>query len=145
VDSTAYVLLTDPRRFDVMVTENLFGDILSDEAAAISGSLGLLASASLGERATEHGTFGMYEPVHGSAPQIAGSGMANPLAAVASAAMMLRHSLGQEAAAVALETATDEAIESGPRTADLGGHAVTDEVTDFLLGRIAGTQVGAPA
>ena len=83
VDSTAYLLLTDPRRFDVIVTENLFGDILSDEAAAISGSLGLLASASLGARATEHGTFGMYEPVHGSAPQIAGTGAANPLATVA--------------------------------------------------------------
>jgi 3-isopropylmalate dehydrogenase len=145
VDSAAYVLLTDPRRFDVIVTENLFGDILSDEAAAISGSLGLLASASLGGRATDHGTFGMYEPVHGSAPQIAGSGVANPLAAVASAALMLRHSLGEEAAAVALDAATDEAIETGPRTADLGGRAVTDEVTDFLLGRIALTGVGAPA
>jgi 3-isopropylmalate dehydrogenase len=145
VDSTAYALLTDPRRFDVIVTENLFGDILSDEAAAISGSLGLLASASLGERTTEHGTFGMYEPVHGSAPQIAGTGMANPLAAVASAALMLRHSLGEEAAAVALEAAIDDAIGSGPRTPDIGGTAATDEVADFLLGRIAKDRVGAPA
>ena len=114
VDSTAYLLLTDPRRFDVIVTENLFGDILSDEAAAISGSLGLLASASIGTRATEHGTFGMYEPVHGSAPQIAGTGAANPLATVASTAMLLRHSLGEEAAADALDAAVDEAIASGP-------------------------------
>ena len=145
VDSTAYLLLTDPRHFDVLVTENLFGDILSDEAAAISGSLGLLASASLGVRATEHGTFGMYEPVHGSAPQIAGTGVANPLAAVASAALMLRHSLGEEEAAAALEAAKDEAIERGPRTADLGGEAGTDSVTDFLLGRISVAEVGAPA
>ncbi|HEY8171258.1 MAG TPA: 3-isopropylmalate dehydrogenase [Candidatus Limnocylindria bacterium] len=145
VDSAAYLLVADPRHFDVIVTENLFGDILSDEAAAISGSLGLLASASIGVRATEHGTFGMYEPVHGSAPQIAGTGMANPMAAVASAALMLRHSLGEEAAAVALEAAIDHAIEAGPRTPDLGGGAATDEVTDFLLGRVAQPQVGAPA
>ena len=145
VDSTAYRLLTEPRHFDVIVTENLFGDILSDEAAAISGSLGLLASASLGVRTTERGTFGMYEPVHGSAPQIAGRGVANPLAAVASAALMLRHSLGEEAAAEALEAATDTAIDSGPRTADLDGAAGTDEVAEFLIGHIAQTSVGAPA
>jgi 3-isopropylmalate dehydrogenase len=144
VDSTAYLLLTDPRRFDVIVTENLFGDILSDEAAAISGSLGLLASASLGVRTTPHGTFGMYEPVHGSAPQIAGTGTANPLATVASAALMLRHSLGAGPAADALDGAVDEAVASGPRTADIGGSAVTDEVTAFLRGRI-GLTAGAPA
>ncbi|HEY6607717.1 MAG TPA: 3-isopropylmalate dehydrogenase [Candidatus Limnocylindria bacterium] len=144
VDSTAYLLLTDPRRFDVIVTENLFGDILSDEAAAISGSLGLLASASLGVRTTQHGTFGMYEPVHGSAPQITGTGTANPLATVASAALLLRHSLGEEAAAGTLEAAVDQAIASGPRTADIGGEAGTEAVTAFLHGQI-GLTAGAPA
>ncbi|MCC6617844.1 MAG: 3-isopropylmalate dehydrogenase [Chloroflexi bacterium] len=144
VDSTAYLLMTDPRRFDVIVTENLFGDILSDEAAAISGSLGLLSSASLGTRTTARGTFGMYEPVHGSAPQIAGRGVANPLATVASAALMLRHSLGEPSAADALDAAVDAAIESGPRTADLGGVADTDEVAAWLLERIgSGAEVAA--
>lgn len=136
VDSTAYLVLTDPRRFDVIVTENLFGDILSDEAAAISGSLGLLPSASLGTRTTPHGRFGLYEPVHGSAPQIAGTGAANPLAAVASAAMLLRLSLGESVAADDLDAAVDAAIDAGPRTADLGGTASTAEVTAFLLDRI---------
>jgi 3-isopropylmalate dehydrogenase len=144
VDSTAYVLLTDPRRFDVIVTENLFGDILSDEAAAISGSLGLLSSASLGSRATEHGTFGMYEPIHGSAPQIAGTGTANPLATVSSAALLLRHSLGETDAADALDAAVEAAIADGPRTADLGGAASTDEVSAFLLQRI-GAAAGVAA
>jgi 3-isopropylmalate dehydrogenase len=144
VDSTAYLILTDPRRFDVIVTENLFGDILSDEAAAIAGSLGLLPSASLGTRATENGRFGMYEPVHGSAPQIAGHGVANPLATVASAAMMLRLSLGESDAAAALDTAVDAAIERGPRTADLGGSATTAEIQEFLLQAIA-PPVGASA
>jgi len=136
VDSTAYLLVADPRRFDVIVTENLFGDILSDEAAAIAGSLGLLPSASLGARLTEHGRFGMYEPIHGSAPQIAGRGVANPLATVASAAMMLRWSFGQAAAADALEAAVDTAIAHGPRTPDLGGDASTVGVERFLLAAI---------
>ncbi|MGZ8475041.1 MAG: 3-isopropylmalate dehydrogenase, partial [Candidatus Limnocylindria bacterium] len=144
VDSTAYLLMVDPRRFDVIVTENLFGDILSDEAAAIAGSLGLLPSASLGTRTTETGRFGLYEPVHGSAPQIAGLGVANPLATVASAALMLRLSLGETDAADALDVAVDRAIEDGPRTADLGGHAGTAAVTEFLLAGLAGP-VGAPA
>jgi 3-isopropylmalate dehydrogenase len=144
VDSTAYLILTEPRRFDVIVTENLFGDILSDEAAAIAGSLGLLPSASLGARTTGAGRFGMYEPIHGSAPQIAGQGMANPLATVASAAMMLRLSLGEADAAAALDTAVDAAIERGPRTADLGGEATTAEVTDFLLTALD-APVGAPS
>jgi 3-isopropylmalate dehydrogenase len=137
VDSTAYMILTDPRRFDVIVTENLFGDILSDEAAAIAGSLGLMPSASLGTRATDKGRFGMYEPVHGSAPQIAGQGVANPLATIASAAMMLRLSLDETDAATALDAAVDEAIERGPRPADLGGTATTAQVTDFLLTALA--------
>lgn len=140
VDSTAYLLLTDPSRYDVIVTENLFGDILSDEAAAISGSLGLLASASLGTRTTERGTFGMYEPVHGSAPQIAGRNVANPLAAVSSAALLLRHSLAETDAADALDAAVDDAIGTGPRTGDLGGTASTDEVTAFLLDRIGAAE-----
>ena len=137
VDSTAYLLMAEPARFDVIVTENLFGDILSDEAAAIAGSLGLLPSASLGTRTTATGRFGMYEPVHGSAPQIAGKGVANPLAAVASAAMMLRLSLGEMKAADALGAAVDGAIEHGPRTADLGGDATTQAVTDVLLQALA--------
>jgi 3-isopropylmalate dehydrogenase len=136
VDSTAYLLLTDPRRYDVIVTENLFGDILSDEAAAIAGSLGLLPSASLGTTGTAAGRFGLYEPVHGSAPQIAGQGVANPLATVASAAMLLRWSLGEVASADAVEAAVDAAIADGPRTPDLGGSSGTDEVTAFVLERI---------
>ena len=133
VDSTAYTILTQPAHYDVIVTENLFGDILSDEAAAIAGSLGLMASASLGTRTTSKGRFGMYEPVHGSAPSIAGQGVANPLAAVASAAMLLRWSLGEPNAADAIEAAVDTAIEVGPRTADLGGPDGTAAVTEFLL------------
>ena len=140
VDSTAYLVLTDPRRYDVIVTENLFGDILSDEAAAIAGSLGLLPSASLGTRETAAGRFGLYEPVHGSAPPIAGQGVANPLATVASAAMLLRWSLGEADAADAVDAAVDAAIGDGPRTPDLGGTAGTDEVTAFLLERIGAAQ-----
>ena len=136
VDSTAYLILTQPSHYDVIVTENLFGDILSDEAAAISGSLGLMASASLGTRTIAAGRFGLYEPVHGSAPSIAGQGVANPLATVASAAMMLRWSLGEPDAADAIEQAVDAAIEDGPRTADLGGSDGTEAVAAFVLGRI---------
>jgi 3-isopropylmalate dehydrogenase len=136
VDSAAYLLLTQPTHYDVIVTENLFGDILSDEAAAISGSLGLVPSASLGERRTTTGRFGLYEPVHGSAPSIAGLGVANPLATVASAAMLLRWSLGEADAADALEEAVEAAIDEGPRTGDLGGSDGTEAVAEFLLGRI---------
>ena len=142
VDSFAYLMLTQPGHYDVIVTENLFGDILSDEAAAIAGSLGLLPSASLGARTTTAGRFGLYEPVHGSAPGIAGQGVANPLATVASAALMLRWSLGETAAADALDAAVDEAIDHGPRTGDLGGSDGTEAVAGFLLGRI-GEPVGA--
>ncbi|MDQ4035917.1 MAG: 3-isopropylmalate dehydrogenase [Chloroflexota bacterium] len=136
VDSTAYLLLTQPGHYDVIVTENLFGDILSDEAAAIAGSLGLLASASLGTRTTPAGRFGLYEPVHGSAPDIAGRGAANPLATVSSAAMMLRLSLGEAGAADALEAAVDACIADGPRTGDLGGSDGTEAVAGSLLARI---------
>jgi len=144
VDATAYLILTQPAHYDVIVTENLFGDILSDEAAAIAGSLGLMASASLGTRTTDSGRFGLYEPVHGSAPSIAGQGIANPLATVASAAMLLRWSLGEAAAADAVDAAVDAALEHGPRTGDLGGSEGSEAVAGFLLGRI-GAAVEVPA
>ena len=130
VDSCAMKIALAPASFDVIVTENMFGDILSDEAGAIVGSLGLLPSASLGE-----GT-GLYEPVHGSAPDIAGRGIANPVGAIASAAMLLRHSLGLEDEARAVETAIEKTLKSGLRTADLaeGGTSVN---TDQMAGAIA--------
>ncbi len=144
VDSTAYLVLTQPTHYDVIVTENLFGDILSDEAAAIAGSLGLLASASLGARLTAGGRFGMYEPVHGSAPAIAGQGLANPLATVSSAALLLRLSLGETDAADTLDRAVTAAIDGGPRTADLGGDARTAAVEAFILERL-GDRAPVPA
>lgn len=113
VDSCAMRLITSPGAFDVVLTENLFGDILSDEAAAISGSLGMLASATIG------GKVGLYEPVHGSAPDLAGKGIANPLGAIASAAMLLRHSAGLSQAADDVEDAIREVLDDGHRTADL--------------------------
>lgn len=132
VDNAAMQLVRNPKQFDVIVTENMFGDILSDEAAMITGSIGMLPSASLGE-----GTRGMYEPVHGSAPDIAGKGIANPLATILSAAMMLRYSLGQEEAAKAIEAAVDAALTSGARTGDIAlkGEATlsTKEMTDRVL------------
>jgi 3-isopropylmalate dehydrogenase len=133
VDSLALALVSNPSRFDVLVTENLFGDILSDEAAAIAGSLGVLPSASLGERLTDHGRFGLFEPVHGSAPDIAGQGIANPLAAIGSAALMLAWSLGEPAAAEALERGVDAALTSETRTPDLGGTAPTSVVEALVL------------
>ena len=136
VDSFAADLMRRPARYDVVVTENLFGDILSDEAAVIAGSLGLLSSASLGARSTRHGRFGLYEPVHGSAPDIAGQGLANPAAAIGSAALMLRWSLSQPAAATALEEAVGAVLEAGPRTRDLGGDAGTAAVTDAVVLRL---------
>lgn len=121
VDNCAMQLVRDPRQFDVIVTENMFGDILSDEAAMLTGSLGMLPSASLGTgvAADGKGTFGLYEPVHGSAPTIAGQGIANPLATILSTALLLRHSLAQEAAANAVEAAVAHALEEGLRTADI--------------------------
>jgi 3-isopropylmalate dehydrogenase len=113
VDACAMHLITNPLRFDVILTENLFGDILSDEAAVISGSLGLLASATIG------GCVDLYEPVHGSAPDIAGRSVANPIGAIASAAMLLRHTAGLEAEAVDIESAISEVLGLGNRTADL--------------------------
>ncbi len=133
VDSMAMLLLTRPSAYDVIVTENLFGDILTDEAAALAGSLGLLPSASLGD-----GRVGLYEPIHGSAPDIAGKGMANPLGAILSAALLLRHSLGLEAEALAIEAAVDSVIERGVLTSDLGGSATTTEVTAAVLSALRG-------
>ena len=123
VDSCAMLLVRRPADFDVIVTENLFGDILSDEAAVLAGSLGMLPSASLGERRTEHGTFGLYEPIHGSAPDNAGQDKANPIGTILSAAMLLRMSLGRDDAATAIEAAVGAALDDGWRTADLADAA----------------------
>jgi len=119
VDATAMMLVTRPAAFDVMVTENLFGDILSDEASVLAGSLGMLPSASIGTRRTDHGLFGLYEPIHGSAPDIAGRDLANPIGTILSAAMLLRWSLGREEAAGALEAAVAHTLDDGYRTRDL--------------------------
>ncbi len=127
VDSCAMLLVKDPARFDVIVTENLFGDILSDEAAVLSGSLGMLPSASLGERRTDHGTFGLYEPIHGSAPDIAGQDKANPIGTILSGAMLLRWSLGRADAADAVEAAVARALDDGWRTGDLADPANPDD------------------
>ncbi|MHB8658168.1 MAG: 3-isopropylmalate dehydrogenase [Solirubrobacteraceae bacterium] len=128
VDNAAMRLISAPRHFDVIVTENMFGDILSDEAAMLTGSIGMLPSASLGG----HGP-GLFEPVHGSAPDIAGTGSANPLAMFLSAAMMLRHGLSLEAQAAAIESAVDQALAEGLRTPDLGGVASTAQATQAVL------------
>ena len=128
VDNAAMQLVSRPAGFDVIVTENLFGDILSDEAAMITGSIGMLPSASLGP-----GSLGLYEPVHGSAPDIAGSGVANPIATCLSAAMMLRYSLGAPGAAGRIEAAVDTILAEGVRTRDLGGELGTREVADRLI------------
>ncbi|EIL96067.1 MULTISPECIES: 3-isopropylmalate dehydrogenase [Rhodanobacter] len=128
VDSMAMLLLTQPNRYDVVVTENLFGDILTDEAAALAGSLGLLPSASLGE-----GRKGLYEPIHGSAPDIAGKGVANPVGTILSVALLLRHSLQLEAEAQAVEAAVDHVLQHGPHSRDIGGDAGTDAVRDAVL------------
>lgn len=129
VDACAMHLITNPRLFDVVLTENLFGDILTDEAAVITGSLGMLASATVG------GEVGLYEPVHGSAPDIAGRGVANPCGAIASAAMLLRHSAGLERDAGDIELAIEHVLEAGYRTADIaaGGHiSHTTEIGDLI-------------
>jgi len=127
VDSCAMLLVRRPADFDVIVTENLFGDILSDEAAVLAGSLGMLPSASLGERRTAHGTFGLYEPIHGSAPDIAGQDRANPIGTILSAAMLLRLSLGRHDAATAIESAVGAALDDGWRTGDLADPADTSD------------------
>jgi 3-isopropylmalate dehydrogenase len=132
VDSAAMKLVAAPRHFDVILTENMFGDILSDEAAMLTGSLGMLPSASLGGDGP-----GLFEPVHGSAPDIAGTGKANPLAMILSAALMLRHGFEREDTAAAVESAVDRALAGGLRTADLGGSATTAEATEAVLEEIS--------
>jgi 3-isopropylmalate dehydrogenase len=131
VDNAAMTLVASPRHFDVILTENMFGDILSDEAAMLTGSIGMLPSASLGGDGP-----GLFEPVHGSAPDIAGQGIANPLAMFLSAAMMLRHGLALEAEAAAVESAVDRALAGGLRTRDLGGEANTEEATRAVLAQL---------
>ena len=133
VDNAAMQLISNPSQFGVILTGNLFGDILSDLASAAVGSIGLLASASLGERQTNHGTFGLYEPIHGSAPDIAGKGIANPLATILSLAMLLRHSLGREEDAAQIEAAVANTLEQGVLGSDLGGSASTREIGDAVL------------
>ncbi len=132
VDNAAMQLIAAPRHFDVIVTENMFGDILSDEAAMLTGSIGLLPSASLGASGEGAGP-GLFEPVHGSAPDIAGQGVANPLAMFLSAALMLRHGLAMEPEAASVESAVDRALAEGLRTRDLGGTATTAEATQAVL------------
>jgi 3-isopropylmalate dehydrogenase len=119
-DALAMHLLYRPTAFDVIVTDNLFGDLITDEAAALAGSMGLMPSASLGTARNRHGGYrGLYEPIHGSAPDIAGKGVANPIAAIQSLALLLRYSLGLSREAVAVERAVDDAIEMGLRTPDI--------------------------
>lgn len=132
VDAAAMHLLSRPGDFDVIVTENMFGDILTDEASMLAGSMGMLPSASLGDSAR-----GLYEPIHGSAPDIAGRGIANPCGAIASAALLLRHSLGLEQEAAAVESAISSAIASGARTVDIAARGETGisttEMTDAII------------
>lgn len=142
VDNCAMQLVRDPRQFDVIVTENMFGDILSDEASMLTGSLGMLPSASMGDAETGGGAgkFGLYEPIHGSAPDIAGRGIANPLATILSTALMLRYSFGNEQAAAGIEQAVSRVLEEGHRTADIaqpgagsiGTSAMAQRVIDAL-------------
>lgn len=136
VDAAAMFLIREPKRFDVILTENMFGDILSDEAAMLPGSMGMLPSASLGEP----GSAGIFEPVHGTAPDIAGSGKANPYAAILSAAMMFRYALDLPDVAAAIEQGVSGALEAGVLTPDLGGEATTTEATRAVIERLsAGT------
>lgn len=142
VDNAAMQLISRPADFDVVLTENMFGDILSDEAAMIAGSIGLLSSASLGA-SSGRGALGLFEPVHGSAPDIAGKGVANPLATLGSVALMLRHSLAMEDAAAAVESAVDRVLEHGLRTPDLAtgrseeGSVGTEEMTSAVIGELS--------
>jgi 3-isopropylmalate dehydrogenase len=139
VDNAAMQLVSNPRDFDVIVTENMFGDILSDEAAMLTGSIGMLPSASLGgdRNAPAASTSpGMFEPVHGSAPDIAGQGKANPLAMFLSAAMLLRHGLGSETEAAAVESAVEGALAAGLRTPDLGGTVGTAQATKAVIAHL---------
>lgn len=128
VDTAAMRLITSPASFDVIVTENMFGDILTDEASVLAGSMGMLPSASLAET-----TVGLYEPIHGSAPDIAGKGIANPIGTILSCALMLRYSLKLEVEAVAIEKAVEQTITNGARTVDLGGKLTTRQMADEII------------
>ncbi len=134
VDTAAMRLITNPGGFDVIVTENMFGDILTDEASVIAGSMGLLPSASLGD-----GLNGLYEPIHGSAPDIAGKGIANPCGAILSAALLFRYSLQHEAAAHKIETAVNEAYQQSWRTPDLKGQHTTEQFTNAVIANLSHT------
>jgi 3-isopropylmalate dehydrogenase len=140
VDAAAMQLIQEPRRFDVVVTENMFGDILTDEASVITGSIGMLPSASLADDGP-----GLYEPIHGSAPDIAGRGIANPCGAILSAAMLLRHSLGLEAEAAAVEQATWETVSRGIGTADVVDREAHSVATEEMAAAIAAAVMNASA
>jgi len=131
VDTASMRLITNPARMDVVVTGNMFGDILTDEASVLAGSMGMLPSASLGESGP-----GLYEPIHGSAPDIAGRGVANPVGTILSSAMLLRHSLGLASEAMSIEKAVDQSITDGARTADIGGKLNTHQMTDEIIARL---------
>ena len=131
VDTASMRLITGPAWMDVVVTENMFGDILTDEASVLAGSMGMLPSASFSES-----TVGLYEPIHGSAPDIAGKGIANPIGTILSSAMLLRHSLKLEAEAACIEQAVDQTITGGARTTDIGGKLTTRQMTDEIMKRI---------
>jgi len=131
VDTASMRLVTNPAGMDVIVTENMFGDILTDEASVLAGSMGMLPSASIGDQGP-----GLYEPIHGSAPDIAGKGIANPIGTILSSAMLLRHSLKLEAEAVVVEKAVDEVIAAGARTKDLGGHLSTRQMADAIIANL---------
>ena len=137
VDNAAMQLVANPKQFDVIITSNMFGDILSDEASMLTGSIGMLASASLGE-----GTLGLYEPSHGSAPDIAGKGIANPIATILSAAMLLRYSFDLDEEAKAVETAVEEVLKAGYRTIDIMSEGMTQVGTvsmgDLIAEKILG-------
>jgi len=131
VDTASMQLIANPARFDVLVTENMFGDILTDEASVLAGSMGVLPSASLGD-----GGPGLYEPIHGSAPDIAGKGIANPIGTILSAALMLRYSCGLEKEARAIESAVDRTLAGGRHTTDLGGRLTTCQMADEVVQRL---------
>jgi 3-isopropylmalate dehydrogenase len=139
VDTASMRLVSSPLHFDVLVTENMFGDILTDEASVLAGSMGLLPSASLGDEGP-----GLYEPIHGSAPDIAGKGIANPVGSILSAGMLLRHSLHLECEAVAVESAVKTAIDDGYRTVDLGGTHSTLQMADAIIERLSPVNASGP-
>jgi 3-isopropylmalate dehydrogenase len=144
VDAAAMLLIKWPGAFDVIVTENLFGDVLSDEASVFAGSLGMLPSASIGARRTQYGLHGLYEPIHGSAPDIAGRDLANPIGTILSGAMLLRWSFGREDAARAIETAVEATLDAGVRTRDILAPGEADDPTAEAVS-VVGTQGMAAA